>query len=330
MSDNHFLALSELQVWSGGRNLALGKTVRFADATELDGWAPEALVDGHSSRFELLDWTTWLDGIERARILRSEAAAIRARQTARREARHQQLLKASIIFAAIIAMTSVITILLIRNRAGRSREALRQRIARDLHDEIGASLSHLAMQSELAGASLENGTLKPDRLDKIALTARETLDHMRDVIWLLAPTPGDWDELSQRLENIAARLLDGVSDDVRIGGVPPSGRPPIDWSRELVSYFKESLTNARRHSKAKRVDVSVLWEGDELRLSISDDGRGFDPQSPPKENSHGLGNLKRRAAALKGDHRIDSKPGRGTRIELTVPIPRTEKNDLDH
>ncbi len=319
-TDQNFLALAELQIWQGNRNLALGKKVNFADQANLEGWSPEALVDGHSSRYEMLDWSTWLEQIERAEALKTEAASIRTRLQERRESNRRTLLFAGIGSAILVALLSIIALLMVRARAAASREALRQRIARDLHDEIGASLSHLAMQSELAGDQIKKGKIETDRLEHISETARSTLVHMRDVIWLLAPTEVDYGELSDRLQNVAHRILDGVNSEIEVTGTRPNGRPSINWSRELVAFYKESLTNAMRHSQANKIKVEIAWDNDQLKLAIIDDGCGFDTNSPTKSSGHGLANLKRRASTLKGNYTIDSIPDRGTTIHLTVPI----------
>ncbi len=321
--ENHFLALGELQVWQGDQNIALGKAVSCADVASEEGWSPGALVDGHDRRFELLDWPTWLDGIEKARQLAAEAASIRSRMTEQREVRRRHMMNAAIATVLLIALASVIAVLIIRSNAARSLEAMRQRLARDLHDEIGASLSHLALQSELAGEHLRHNRLKADRLDTIAATARETLDHMRDVIWLLAPAPGNWQNLSQRIESIAHRLLDGVNGEVSISGKPPEGSPPLAWARELVAFFKEALTNARRHSGAKCIQVEITW-ADQLTIRIDDDGCGFDVETASvTSGGRGLTNLQERATALNSEYRLNTKPGRGTQICLTVGYPES-------
>tara|TARA_R110002096_G_scaffold59069_9_gene148340 strand:- start:259 stop:2232 length:1974 start_codon:yes stop_codon:yes gene_type:complete len=321
--ENHFLALAEIQIWQGERNLALGKKVRHADSMAGDGWSAEALVDGYGSRYELLDWSTWLKGIEEASELQAEAVTIRARMAERREIRRNRLVTATVATALLIALASACAILVMRSIAARSREALRQRLARDLHDEIGASLSHLALQSELAGQQMRRGHLEPARLDNISATARETLDHMRDVIWLLAPASGSWSEFSQRMESIGHRLLDGVTGEVSVHGKPPEGSPPIGWAREVVAFFKEALTNARRHSQAECVRAEISWTDPVLTVCIDDDGCGFDANSITETTGYGLANLRQRATKLNADLKLDSEPGNGTRIRLSIPYPKS-------
>lgn len=312
-------ALSELQLWRHGKNLAAGRPVHFADATTEAGWSPASLVDGRSSRHELLDWKTWLDGLERAEALRVEARSLGVEIERRRESQRRQLLLGAAAAIVGVLLIAVVSVLGLRMRATRMQSELQTRIARDLHDEIGASLSHLAIQSDLARLQLAKGELKPERLDGIAATARETLDQMRDVIWLLAPKFNDWSELSQRIESIVDRLLDGIEHRLDVEGRPPNGKPAIEWSRDLLAFLKEALTNVRKHAAAGHVRVAILWS-DRFTLRIEDDGRGIDLAAASRTGGAGMENLKRRAAALGGECDVSGRPGSGTTVRLSAPI----------
>ncbi len=317
--DEHVFALSELQVWRGRTNIAAWRPVLAADATQTTGWSPEALTDGYSSRHQLIDWDAWLDGIERGEHLREEAKTLRAGLALEHERWQQRLVLIAISAAVLIALLAAIALLLLRTRAGRERDVLRMRIARDLHDEIGAGLSHLAMQSDLAKQHLKQGDLHGDRLDAMSASARELIDHMRDIIWLLAPKAGDWRDLSRRMAAIADRLLESVPHHVVVTGTPPDGQPAIAWSRDVVSFMKEALTNARRHSQAQHVRVSITWS-ERLVIEICDDGTGFDVNDARPHGGSGLDNLRQRAAALSATLELHSSPGQGTRIQLSVGI----------
>jgi len=134
-----------------------------------------------------------------------------------------------------------------RARQRGAQEAFRRRLARDLHDEIGASLSHLAMQSDLAREQLARDDRPDARLAGLSASARATLDDMRDVIWLLAPRTGTWVELAHRLESIARRMLDGIGHDVVVHGRPPEGLAANDGAREEDHY---GLGNLARRAAA--------------------------------------------------------------------------------
>ena len=316
----YLMALAELQAWQDGRNVAAGKTVTFANRSNESTWRAEALTDGFSSREDLLDWTTWLNGIQRSAELQAEADRIQAAMDGRAEASRQRLVWGAVGSTVVITLLGLIVVLWLRARAARMREELRARIARDLHDEIGAGLSHLAIQSDLARRQLEQGESVVERLEAMSDTTRQTLDHMRDVIWLLVPKASHWGELSNRLQSIASRILEGVEYRIVEEGDRPDGKPPIECSRNLVTFLKEVLTNVRKHSHADDVSVTLTW-GQTLLLVVEDNGQGFDTDAARSSGGTGLENLRHRASLLKASLEIQSKPSQGTQIRLAVPLP---------
>ncbi len=318
-TNDYLMAFAELQAWSGGRNLALGAPVTARDSTEQGLWSTSALTDGLSSRGELLPWSEWLDALTERADLESRALDLANEIEARRQILLRRWLGGSLGASLLIALGAAYLVSRQRRASERAQEELRQRIAGDLHDELGASLSHLALQSDLARARLPAGDPVQERLGALSETARETLDNMRDMVWLLAPATGDWEAFTARLENIAARLLDGLDHQFHTHGQPPGAAPSIEEAREVVLFLKEALSNIRRHARARRVEVSLTFDTDSLSLLIADDGCGFDPDAEKRPRGLGLPNLKQRAATLRGQCRIESRPGHGTRITLIAP-----------
>jgi signal transduction histidine kinase len=292
-----------------------------------EGWSAAALTDGFSSRHELLDWKVWLEGIARRAELEEDLAEIDIGLARKREDRLQQMLAVAIGSLVVVLLGGISAALWLRAAAARKLAALQRQLARDLHDEVGASLSELAIQSDLARRQYEGKRDPGPRLAEIAATARDTLDHMRDVIWLLAPKAGTWQDLSHRLESVANRLLDGIDHDVRVTGEPPAGRPAPQWARDSVLFLKEAITNARRHAEADHVTVAIDWN-DGLNMSVSDDGSGFDPQA--KASGHGLANLRERAAAMQSTCEVVSQRGRGTTVRLLASGRHSHNHRSDH
>ena len=323
----HVLALAELQCWRGGRNLAAGKPVAMSHVAAGEGWSAAALTDGFSSRHELLDWKVWLEGIARRAELEEDLAEIDIGLARKLEDRLRQMLAVAIGALVVVLLGGISAALWLRAAAARKLAALQRQLARDLHDEVGASLSELAIQSDLARRQYEGKTDPGPRLAEIAATARDTLDHMRDVIWLLAPKAGTWQDLSHRLESVANRLLDGIDHDVRVTGEPPAGRPALQWARDSVLFLKEAITNARRHAEADHVTVAIDWN-DGLNMSVSDDGSGFDPQATA--SGHGLANLRERAAAMQSTCEVVSHRGRGTTVRLLASGRHSHNRRSDH
>ena len=317
---DYLFALSEIQCWHQGTNLAAGATVTVSDEVRTPVWFPEALTDGFSSSHPLLSWDAWLDGIERSESLRLQADEIRRKIAVREKEEAAAFGKRAAVIAGGTIILAGAVIALQRRRSKRQQEALRERIARDLHDEIGASLSHLAMQGDLARQQLDRAELTSDRLQNLSDSARETLDQMRDIVWLLSPKAGgDWHELSLRLEAITKRLLEGTGHELKVEGNPPAGKPAIEQARDLVAFLKESLTNARRHGKPSMIRVTLEW-GAALLLRIEDDGKGFDEKVASSSSGIGLRHLRERADAMGAKLDLDSCPGTGTRIELRMPF----------
>jgi signal transduction histidine kinase len=321
VSGENLLAMSEIQCWREGKNLAAGCAVTASDATTEVGWSPAAITDGFSSRHELLSWTAWLDGLVQSEALQAQARLIRTELQRRTEASARRKLTLAIASTIIVALIAAAVLVIQRTKSRRQQDTLRTRIARDLHDEIGASLSHLAMQGDLARQQLQRSELTAERLEGISASARETLDQMRDIIWLLAPKEGDWQELFHRMEAIARRLLEGVEHQITHQGKPPEGRPSIEYTRDILAFLKEALTNARKHAHAAEVRVCFDWSGP-LVITIEDDGQGFDIKEAQNRGGSGLENLQARATAMNATCDIQSIIGKGTLIRLSAPFAR--------
>lgn len=321
-TDDYIFALAELQAWSAGKNIAAGKSVTAADATTTGLWSLEALTDGFSSRTDLSSWQVWLDALSGREELETRAGDLAVLVEEKREQMLRRWLYGAALAVVLIALGAVIIILTQRRRAALAAEELKRRIAGDLHDELGASLSHLALQSDLARSRIAEGDPVAERLASISDSARETLDNMRDVVWLLAPVAGSWTDLETRMENIAERLLEGVEHRFESEGHPPAGSPPIEWAREIVLFLKESLTNARKHAGATSVTVRINWSDSTLTMHVGDNGSGFDLSSPETGRGRGLLNFQARARVLGGTCRLESAPGAGTAVILEIPLPR--------
>lgn len=200
-------------------------------------------------------------------------------------------------------------------------EAIRRRIASDLHDELGAGLAQVAVSSEVA--KRRNDAARHETLDSIAQLARDLRGSLSDIVWAVDPARDDLPSLVHRLRDVATTLFPG--DACRLEFEAPrdetiaSIRLTPDRRRHLFLIAKEALANAARHSGARCVSVVIGLGAGELTLRVRDDGRGFAGEG--RAGGHGLANLRRRAAELGGSVVIDSVPGRGTTVELRVRLP---------
>jgi signal transduction histidine kinase len=221
---------------------------------------------------------------------------------------------------ALLAGAIVIAVRRSRLERNRAIETVRSRIARDLHDDVGSSLTQIALIAEvLRQVPPASESHVRERLGRMTSLARESLDSFRDIIWALNPREGRIEEVTSRLRKMAADLDEGPEvqvafDDPGVGQI----RLRVEPKHHLYLIAKELVHNAVRHAKCNRVDVRVRVVDEEIELSVVDDGVGFaaDAASP----GFGLSNVKRRAQTIGGRIEIDSQKSRGTRIFVRVPL----------
>jgi signal transduction histidine kinase len=308
------LALAEMQVWSGGRNVALGKTVSAFDSTETGGWSKAALVDGFTSTADILDWPEWLAGLSKRREVVQQIAAIevRQRQLVQQWQRYGLGALAMLIVAGIAAAIAWSA----RQRRARLREmeVLRQRIAQDLHDEIGSSLGSIALIAQDIGVDDPQAR---DDLAEIKTIADESVAAMRDITRLIQSDRYGSDDLATLLRETAARLLRTIPHSLTVEAGTSSRKLPVDRQRDLILMFKEALHNITRHAEATAVGIKLRQTADSLVLTLQDDGKGFDPAAVT--GGMGLTNLRRRAEKHQGRVDIVSTP-QGTTLTLTLPF----------
>jgi ligand-binding sensor domain-containing protein/two-component sensor histidine kinase len=209
-------------------------------------------------------------------------------------------------------------------------ERVRTRIATDLHDDIGSSLSQIAILSEVVSQRVppDNApVIEP--LSLIAGTSREMVDSMSDIVWAINPQRDHLSDLTQRMRRFASDILSARDIDFRFRA--PDAEKDIrlgaDLRREVYLIFKECVNNLVKHSDCTAAELELRIVNHWIVLRISDDGRGFVPDAPSGHNGngasglggHGLESMRRRAVALGGTFEVKSAPGRGTVSTLKVP-----------
>jgi len=200
----------------------------------------------------------------------------------------------------------------------------RERIARDMHDDVGAGLTQIGFLTERAARTRaeEMGPL----LGRIAEASRDTAQAMDEIVWAVNPRNDRLEQLANYICQFAREYLEptGLRCRLEVPTLLPAVAVPSDVRHHLLMALKESLSNAARHSGATEVLVELKFAGRELRLAVADNGRGLpgnlaDNARPGGGN--GLSNLRRRAESLGGICAIQGHPGEGTRIEIFVPMP---------
>lgn len=312
-TNDYIFALAELEAYSGGKNVALGTIVTSLDNIEATTWSRRFLVDGYNSQGRILELETWLRGLSRRREVGNELQQLEAERGRQIAGLMTQVMRWSVVLVLLVA-AAIAWWLQGRVRARRKEvESLRQRIASDLHDEIGSNLATIALLSHMA--QRQTGDAQED-LAEINRVARETAASMRDIVWLIKPGMENAGDFVAKLRETAALMLTGL--DWQFDGDALTGSLSLEWKREILLIFKEALHNVRRHAAAHRVTICLVDRGGELVMKIADDGVGFEVNGATV--GHGLASQRQRAQALGGELRIDSKPGEGTTVTLRAKL----------
>jgi len=221
--------------------------------------------------------------------------------------------------AALLA--AMMIYILYRYRLARliEMERLRTRIATDLHDDIGSSLSQIAILSEVTSRRVP-AEQKSDLAD-IANLSRELVDSMSEIVWAIDPSQDRLGDLVHRMRRFAGDLFTPSGVQVRFQAPGPEEDNPemgADVRRQIFLIFKEALHNIARHSGASAVRIDFYLDKGCLWLNLADNGKGFDPDHIPR--GHGLSSMEQRARQLGGDLTVETAPGHGTTIRLRVPL----------
>ncbi len=227
------------------------------------------------------------------------------------------LLVAGLVGAVVFSITRY------RYRQKLALQAVRVRIAGDLHDEVGSSLSSITIGSQLAQrlGSGENEQVHK-LLQRIGETSSDSLRSISDIVWAIDPKNDQGDALVQRMRRVAMELLGSKGIDVvfNVGPGVEDLKLAMETRKELLLIFKEAVHNASKYSEAKHVRVDLFRDGGTLMLIVKDDGRGFDPAL--HGDGHGLGSMRRRAAGMGARALIESRPGKGATVTLGIPLTR--------
>lgn len=201
----------------------------------------------------------------------------------------------------------------------------RQQIARDIHDELGASLTHILQLSGENGSNLNHDAQSPAQTRQIAAIAEEAVDNISEIVWANNPKYDTLEDLVAYLREYAAKFFAATSLRVRFDF--PETVPPRSVSgffrRHLLLLVKEALQNIVKHASASQARVRLALNDGRLELRIADDGCGFSPNDANGNGSHsgnGLANMRQRVAELHGAFHLQSEPGHGTELHVSIPL----------
>jgi signal transduction histidine kinase len=198
----------------------------------------------------------------------------------------------------------------------------RERLARELHDAVSQSIFSLSLYTEVGRRQASSGQMArvEESLEQVGKTVQQIMKQMQLLLYELRPNVleqiGLLGALHQRLE--AVERSAGIDVTLEVTG---HFRLPSAVEEGLYRIAQEALNNALKHSSAQKTDVSVRVDGDVVTLKIVDDGFGFAALPEGDENIIGILHMRERAAALNADLAIESAPGEGTRVTVSVLVP---------
>ncbi len=200
-------------------------------------------------------------------------------------------------------------------------ERIRTRIATDLHDDVGASASLIAMFSEVARQQVARSDAKAfDSLASIAEVARDLIDSTSDIVWAVNPHKDHFSELVKRMRRLATEALGSREVLLKFNAPNNDYDFPFgaDARREIFFIFKESINNIARHAGCSQAEITLSVDNKWFVLKLRDNGKGFD--SSREFEGNGLGSMRARALKLGGEFSVVSHPGSGCETTLRVPL----------
>lgn len=199
-------------------------------------------------------------------------------------------------------------------------QEMRNHIASDLHDDIGASLSNINILNELTRRNITNPQKVNEYLSKASEDIRQVSEGISDIVWNINPRFDNLGHLFVKMKRYASDILDGKNISYNIEFPEQSGdwKLDMDKRRDLYLLFKEGINNLAKYSNATNATIRLAMEEEQIKLLIEDNGAGFDMELVKPGN--GLQNMKQRASLLNGALSIKSHPGAGTRLMLEMPV----------
>ncbi len=226
------------------------------------------------------------------------------------------------LLLSLLAVASLIY-LVHRVRVNRiiDMQKVRTRIARDLHDDMGSTLSTINILSEMAKMKVHTDTGKTDEyLHKISDNSSRMMEAMDDIVWSINPLNDSMAKITARMREFATGVLEAKNIDFtfHVDEAVKELKLDMEARRDFFLLFKEAINNLAKYSDCRHAAIDLVVHRSTLIMKIRDDGKGFDVQAA--DSGNGLTNMTKRAQSLNGSLRIESAPQAGTLVELEVPL----------
>jgi len=226
-----------------------------------------------------------------------------------------------IVLLIILAALPVYVIYKLRINRLLAVQKLREKVARDLHDDMGSTLTSINILSDIANVKLTgDNQLVKDYLIRISTNSNQMMDAMDDIVWSINPANDTMPRIVARMREYAATVLEPRDIDYTVTNVDRLKNIKLDMDvrRNLFLIYKETLNNLVKYSQATQVQIEFEVNQSMLQLTIKDNGIGFDQETVTLGN--GLVNMRKRANGMKGSFNITSQKNMGTVVILQIPI----------
>lgn len=202
----------------------------------------------------------------------------------------------------------------------------RQRLAQGIHDTLAQGFTSIVMQLEAAEETLHvDASATQNHIQQARDIAKDSLKEARRLVQALRPVPLDEASLVEALRRVIERWKQEtmIETDFTVTGEPQALHPDVEVT--LLRALQEALANVHKHAQAHHVNITLSYMSDQVILDVQDDGRGFDPESPPHAPDrvgagYGLQSMRERAAQLSGEVILESTPEFGTTIAIQIPM----------
>ena len=309
---NSPIGFAEIEIFSRGLNVALNKTVTTSFEQPNLSRTLSALTDGANYYGKLLSIKAWVEELSLRHDLQQERITVE-HEMKRRYARQKILLQRVSWLAALLVAGLIFTILIDRMVRLREVARIKERLAADLHDEIGANLHTIGMLSDLA----EDAKEAPDELSMLhgrirSMTERSgtAVRHFADLL----NANGLYTDLISDIRRTSERIMPKFEKDIVIEGEEHLKTLSSSTCFDLLLFYKECLVNISRHSGATRFSMRLVMTKKELCLTVSDNGKGVADRIPDS--------LKRRARLMGATLVSETPAAGGTSIRLALRTRR--------
>jgi signal transduction histidine kinase len=206
----------------------------------------------------------------------------------------------------------------------------RARIAREIHDDIGARMTQIVLHGEVAQSGLPDGSEIQLQILQLCEDARGLLSTMDEILWAVNPRRDTLRDFAAFVCKYAEEFLKHAQIQCLLEVDPELSAAAFDLPlrRSLLMAIKETLNNAVKHSRATELRLQIRWQGQRLIVVVLDNGRGFDP-AVIKSERNGLTNMSQRMTELGGTCVVTSQPGQGCRVEFSMPLRRSQRRVWD-